>query len=68
MKNGLAPMMWARGPGADNNLGNREVTFSDINGLDLKRKILDNPTNPQPISDPNTNKIPWHSFRYTIFF
>ena len=55
MKNGLAPMMWGKGSGLINQTQNRVVTFSDINGLDLKRKILDNPVKPLSISDPTNN-------------
>ncbi len=55
MRDGLAPMMWGRGRGLAGHTQDRVVTFSDINGLDLKRKVLDNPGNPSSISDPNTN-------------
>ena len=56
MKNGLAPIMWARGLGLAGNTGKRVVTLADINGLDLKRKVLDRPNAPLSISDPATNK------------
>jgi hypothetical protein len=45
-----------RGHTVAGNTGKRVVTHADINGLDLKRKVLDRPDAPLNISDPATNK------------
>ena len=53
-QNGLTPMMQGRGLF---NPSQRQVTFADIDGLNLKAKALETPSSKSIIGEPNNNRV-----------